>query len=157
MYSFQELSHSQLLSNFLKLKYCLCVCLSLNKMTLENGCAKSYFLPNGVDTTFYAPEKVDKDLKRRLGLSEHTIVFLGLIEPWLDFDTILRGLMLLKKDFTDAKLVIIGSTLTGYDKELRKKIQKFGLEKDVITTGYVPSEDLPYYLNLGAICVMPYT
>jgi len=136
---------------------CLCVCLSLNKMTLENGCAKSYFLPNGVDTNFYAPEKIDKDLKRKLGLSEHTIVFLGLIEPWLDFDTILQGIKLLKKDVTDAKLLIIGSTLTGYDKELRKKILEFGLEEDVLTTGYVPSESLPYYLNLGAMCVMPYT
>jgi glycosyltransferase involved in cell wall biosynthesis len=135
---------------------CLCPCFSLINLAKKNGCAKSYFLPNGVDTNFYVAEKVDETLRRSLDLSEHTIIVLGLIEPWLDFETVLAGLKILKKDIADAKLLIVGSTLTGYTEELREMVQKFGLGKDVTITGYVTSDLLPHYLNLGAICIMPY-
>lgn len=135
---------------------CWCPCFSLVNLVKKNGCKKSYFLPNGVDTNFYIPEKVHENLGRSLDLLEHTIVFLGVIEPWLDFETVLKGLKMLKKDIPDAKLLIIGSTLTGYIEELHKMVQNAGLRRDVITTGYVPSNLLPYYLNLGAIGVMPY-
>lgn len=135
---------------------CFCPCFSLVNLARKNGCAKSYFLPNGVDTNFYVAEKVDETLRRNLGLSEHTIIFFGLIEPWLDFETVLEGFKILQKDIADVKLLIIGSTLTGYAEKLHEMVQNFGLGEDVITTGYLTLDLLPYYLNLGTICIMPY-
>ena len=135
---------------------CLCPCSSLVNLAKKNGCEKSYFLANGVDTDFYDTKRLDRDLGKCLNLSEHTIVFFGVIEPWLDFETVLEGIKILKKDIVDAKLLIVGSTLTGYTEELHEMVQNFGLGKDVTTTGYVPSDLLPYYLNFGAIGIMPY-
>jgi glycosyltransferase involved in cell wall biosynthesis len=134
----------------------LCPCHSLINLSEKMGCKRNYFLPNGVDADFFNPEKFDPKLRERLGLSKHTLVFYGLVESWLDFETILSGIKILKKDFPDVKLLVIGSTLTNYAKVLEKLLQDAKLTEDVILTGYIPDELVPYYLNLGNICLMPY-
>ncbi|MEM3765635.1 MAG: glycosyltransferase [Candidatus Bathyarchaeia archaeon] len=134
----------------------LCPCYSLINLSEKIGCKRNYFLPNGVDTNFFSPEKSDPKLREQLGLSEHTLVFYGLVESWLDFETLLSGIKILKKDFPNVKLLIIGSTLTNYNKVLEKMLQDAKLTEDVILTGYVPEELVPYYLNLGSLCLMPY-
>jgi glycosyltransferase involved in cell wall biosynthesis len=79
-----------------------------------------------------------------------------LIESWLDFETVLSGIKILKKDFPHVKLLVIGSTLTNYTKVLEIMLREAKLTGDVVLTGYVPDELVPYYLNLGSICLMPY-
>jgi len=134
----------------------LCPCHSLINLSEKMGCKRNYFLPNGVDADFFNPEKSNSKLTEWLGLSKHTLVFYGLVESWLDFETILSGIKMLKKDFPDVKLLIVGSTLTNYTKVLEKLLQDAKLTEDVVLTGYVPDELVPYYLNLGSICLMPY-
>jgi len=134
----------------------LCPCFSLINLSQKMGCKKNYFLPNGVDTTFYTPFKSDEKLRKKLGLSKHTLVFFGLIEGWLDFDTILDGLRILKEEFPDVKLLIVGAPLTDYDNVLKKMLRDANLINYVVMTGYVPESLVPYYLNLGSICLMPY-
>jgi glycosyltransferase involved in cell wall biosynthesis len=132
-------------------------CFSLVNLSKGMGCSKSYFLPNGVDTSFFRPLKErDFNLKKKLCLSEHTIAFFGLLENWLDFDTVLDGLKLLKTRIPDVKLLIIGSSLTGHDEALKKKLDDADLADDVVLTGYVPNELVSQYLNLGDVCLMPY-
>lgn len=153
------LESSALLVNKLGVKLAdltLCPCFSLINLSHKMGCKKNYFLPNGVDTTFYTPFKSDEKLRKKSGLSKHTLVFFGLIEAWLNFDTILGGLQLLKEKFPDAKLLIVGAPLTDYDKVLKKMLRDANLMNDVVITGYVPENLIPYYLNLGSICIMPY-
>jgi glycosyltransferase involved in cell wall biosynthesis len=113
-------------------------------------------MTNGVDINFFTPSKSDETLREKLGLSKNTIVFYGLIENWLDFKTVLEGLKIVKKDIPDAKLLVIGSTLTNYTKVLEKMLQDTDLANDVILTGYIPNELVPYYINLGDMCIMPY-
>lgn len=134
----------------------LCPCLSLIEVARKMGCKRNYLLPNGVDIVSFTPKKSDEKLRGKLGLTKHTLVFYGLIESWLDFQTVLNGLKILKKEFSDVKLLIIGSTLTDYTKSLRKMLKKEGSVDDVILTGYIPNESVPYYLNAGSICLMPY-
>jgi glycosyltransferase involved in cell wall biosynthesis len=131
-------------------------CLSLVNLAKNMGCNKNYFLPNGVDTRLYSPSPQDIKLKKQLGLSNHTIVFFGLLENWLDFDTVLDGLQNLKQEIPDVKLLVIGSTLTGYSETLKKKLDERNLTEDVILTGYVPNELVPKYIDLGNLCLMPY-
>lgn len=134
----------------------LCPCYSLINLSNEMGCKRTYFMTNGVDIDFFTPTKSDETLREKLGLSKNTLVFYGLIENWLDFKTVLEGLKIVKKDIPDAKLLIIGSTLTNYTKVLEKMLQDADLVNDVILTGYIPNELVPYYINLGTICIMPY-
>ena len=133
-------------------------CFSLVNLSTKMGCSKSYFLPNGVDASFYKPLKEQNSLlKEKLGLSDHTIVFFGLIEKWLDFKTVLNGIRVLKRRIPDVKLLVIGSTLTGYADVLKKELDDAGLSTDVVLTGYVENELVPEYLNLGDVCLMPYS
>lgn len=134
----------------------LCPCFSLIDLSRKMGCRRNYFLPNGADTYFFNPAKSDEKLREKLGLTKHTLAFYGLIENWIDFETVLSGFQILKEKLPDAKLLVIGSTLTNYTKELEKMIRQTNLEKDVILTGYVPNDQVPYYLNLGQVCLMPY-
>lgn len=137
--------------------FTFCPCYSLINISEKMGCKRNYFMPNGVDTNLFNPKKSDPKLRERLRLSKHTLVFYGLIECWLDFETILSGIKILKKNFPHVKLLIIGSTLTNsYTKVLEKMLQNAKLVEDVVLTGYVPDELVPYYLNLGSICLMPY-
>lgn len=134
----------------------LCPCYSLINLSDKMGCKRTYFLSNGVDMDFFTPSKSDETLREKLGLSKNILVFYGLIENWLDFKTVLEGFKLVKKDIPDAKLLIIGSTLTNYTKVLKKMLRDANLVNDVILTGYIPNELVPYYINLGTICLMPY-
>ena len=134
----------------------LCPCFSLINLAEKMGCKRNYFLPNGVDTNFFDPKKSNPKLGEELGLSKHTLVFYGLIENWLDFETVFAGFKILKEEFPSAKLLIVGSTLTNHTKVLENLVQDENLTKDIVLTGYVPNELVPYYLNLGNICLMPY-
>jgi len=131
-------------------------CLSLVDLSEKMGCKESYLLPNGVDSNFFNPSKRDEIIRGQLGLSAYTIVFYGLVENWLDFETVFDGIKILKTEAPYVKLLIIGSTLTGYSKELKRILDDKNLVNDVILTGYVPNELVPFYLNLGTICLMPY-
>jgi glycosyltransferase involved in cell wall biosynthesis len=133
-----------------------CPCYSLINLSEKMGCKRNYFIPNGVDTDFFNPEKSNPELRERLCLSKHTLVFYGLIESWLDFETVLSGIKILKKDFPHVKLLVIGSTLTNYTRVLEIMLREAKLTGDVVLTGYVPDKLVPYYLNLGSICLMPY-
>lgn len=134
----------------------LCPCQSLVNLSEKMGSKRSYFLPNGVDTNFFDPQKFDPKLAQKLGLSQHTIVFFGLLENWLDFDTVFAGLKLLKSDVPDAKLMIIGSTLTNRTSAINNLLKDEDLTDSVVMTGYVPNELVPYYINLANVCLMPY-
>lgn len=136
----------------------ICTSVNLSFINLVHNISKKkvYFLPNGIDTSFFHYVKSNKSLKKKLGLSENVLLYFGLVEYWLDFETVLFGLKLLKLHIPDIKLLIIGSTITGYTKQLEKKIKEAGLEEYAIITGYIPHKELPYYLNLGTIGIMPY-
>lgn len=131
-------------------------CFSLVDVAGKMGCKRNFFLPNGVDTNLFSPSKPDESLKEKLGTTKNTLVFFGLIEKWLDFDTMFDGLRILKKEFPDLKLLIVGSPLTDYAKDLEKMIADRDLTDSVVMTGFVPEEHVPRYLSLGSACLMPY-
>jgi glycosyltransferase involved in cell wall biosynthesis len=134
----------------------LCPVPSLVELAAEMGCKKNCLLNNGVDTVFYSPSKPDEQLRRGLGLSKHTLVFYGLIENWLDFDPVIDGLRMLRQQIPDLKLLVIGSSLTNYAEELKRKLRSADLANDVVLTGHLPEERIPPYLDLGSVALAPY-
>jgi glycosyltransferase involved in cell wall biosynthesis len=134
----------------------LCPVFSLANLARKWGCKRNYLLNNGVDTNFYKPSKPDEKFRRELGLSKHTLVFYGLIENWLNFNPVLDGLRILKKQFPDVKLLVIGSSLTGYAEKLESMLQATDLKSNVVMTGHLSEEKIPSYLDLGTIGLAPY-
>ena len=133
-----------------------CPCFSLVNLSKKMGSKQSYFLPNGVDTNFYDPQKSDPKLTQKLGLSQHTIVFFGLLENWLDFTTVFAAIKILKSDVPDVRLLLVGSSLTNHTSVVKDLLNDGDLNEHVVLTGFVPNEIVPYYINSADVCLMPY-
>ena len=69
------------------------------------------------------------------------LLYVGRIAPHKGIHLLLRIFNIVKKQIPNAKLLIVGKpTFDSYFRKLRENT-----EKDVIFTGFVPDEELPYY------------
>jgi len=139
---------------------CISPSKTLLKMAKERGCNKEFFLPNSVDTEFYVySHRYRMSIRRKLKIRPNDVVFVivGVVEPWIDFEIVFEGLKMLKSIYKDhVKLLIVGSSITGYDKSLKMIIKEKGLEGIVYFTDYLPTSDVPKYLSAADIGVISY-
>jgi glycosyltransferase involved in cell wall biosynthesis len=85
--------------------------------------------------------KGDKVIKKYNLKDNKVLLYVGRIAPHKGIHLLLRSFNIVKRDVPNAKLLIVGKpTFDGYFKKLKKVA-----DKDVIFTGFVPDEDLPYY------------
>jgi len=145
---------------FLKLRLCD-VCISPHPLLLKY--IKEMFpgkptrwIANGVDTKIFRSKAPDPYLRNLLGLSEKTICFVGLIEPWVDFDTVLEGMKRLHERMLDANLLVVGPSNGLVQDRLRTLAKRLGIDGCVRWTGLVGQSDVPKYINLASVCVMPF-
>lgn len=93
----------------------------------------------------------------KYGLNHKYILFTGVLEPKKNLTRLIEAFYLLKTQTTDwkeLKLILVGGK--GWKCEnLSDLIKTRGLEKDVIFTGYVLDEDLPYFYNGAELFVFP--
>lgn len=83
-------------------------------------------------------------IRGRYGLPDGYILYVGTIQPRKNIDTLIEAYARLKREKGIAeKLVIVGRKGWLYDK-LFARISELGLGDDVIFTGFVPDEDLPF-------------
>ncbi|MGZ7134618.1 MAG: glycosyltransferase family 4 protein [Methanobacterium sp.] len=74
------------------------------------------------------------------------ILYVGRIDPYKNIHILIESFEIVKKNFKDAKLVIVGKKhFTDYSQRIEKIVKEKNLEKDVILTGVVSWEDLPRY------------
>jgi glycosyltransferase involved in cell wall biosynthesis len=83
-------------------------------------------------------------LREKYGLPGEYILYVGTIQPRKNLGTLIEAFSRLKSQarFT-GKLVIVGRKGWLYDK-LFARIEELHLGKEVVFTGFVPDEDLPY-------------
>jgi glycosyltransferase involved in cell wall biosynthesis len=83
-------------------------------------------------------------VRAKYSLPEGYILYVGTIQPRKNIDTLIEAYNVLKSERgVDCKLVIVGRKGWLYD-QLFARIKELGLGSDVIFTGFVPDEDLPY-------------
>jgi len=124
---------------------------------MSHGARIGHLIPNGVDTALFRPMDREDSLADRYRISKNAIGYVGSIETWLDFDTVLGGLRELVKNVPDAQLVMVGSGIkTNYHRIIRQKAISLGLDEHVIEIGTVPYEDLPLYLSTLKACLIPF-
>jgi|UniRef100_A0A7V6A655 glycosyltransferase involved in cell wall biosynthesis len=81
--------------------------------------------------------------RQALGLREKDLVLgnVSRLVPWKGHDYAIDVVGALKESFPNLKLIIVGDAKTpseiGFKKRLRKKVQRLGLEEDIIFTGWV--------------------
>lgn len=113
-------------------------------------------IPSGVDTGIFS--KKDPDIirnKYNLKNSDLLLGYIGGIAKMRELDFILRSFKKLTEVDKNYKLMLVGD---GDDKEnLEASTRKLNIQDNVIFTGEVPYEQVPYYisaLDMG-ICHLP--
>lgn len=85
--------------------------------------------------------KPDKVIKKYNLKNKKVLLYVGRIAPHKGIHLLLKSFNIIKKQIPNAKLLIVGKpTFNKYFKTLKRIANK-----DVIFTGFVPDEELPYY------------
>lgn len=115
---------------------------------------------NGVDMERYHPGYTVAQIgaaKSRYGICGSYILYLGTLEPRKNIETLITAYNLLKKEIGSdrlPKLVLAGKKGWMYE-TIFTLVQNYGLENDVIFTGYVDEEDVPVLLCGAHIFAFP--
>ena len=113
-----------------------------------------HFIPHGVNTEVFKP--VDgSSLKKKLGLETSKIIlYVGRIAKGKGVDILIQLFSNVKKEHKDAKLVIVGND-GGFLSIIKKMINKYNLNNDVILTGFISKNNLPQYYSIADLVIYP--
>lgn len=90
---------------------------------------------------FNKSAKGDKIIKRYNLKNKKVLLYVGRITPHKGIHLLLKSFNIVKRQIPNAKLIIVGKpTFNNYHKKLKKSANN-----DIIFTGFVPDNDLPYY------------
>ncbi|MCM8785119.1 MAG: glycosyltransferase family 4 protein [Candidatus Omnitrophica bacterium] len=101
-------------------------------------------------------EKVIDYIKKRYGVDDRYILYVGTIEPRKNIPRLIDAFVIVKEKFPEYKLVLCGKIGWKSDffyRKIREVPEK--IKKDIILTGYVPLSDLPYLYNRCEVFVYP--
>ena len=122
---------------------------------------KTQTLYNAIDTTNFFPRKRPILKREDIGLKQNdfVIVYSGRINKEKGVSELIDAILSLK-EIINIKLMIIGGSFYGnavneddFVKSLKSKAQ--AIEDKIIFTGFVPYENVPNYLQLADIAVLP--
>jgi glycosyltransferase involved in cell wall biosynthesis len=115
---------------------------------------KIYVMPNGVDAELFNPDIVYKNLLNQWDIDKKAVVigFIGWFVAWHNLELLIESFGEIAKN-RNVTLVLIG------DGDLKEKLQQmargFGIRNQVIFPGAVPYEQVPEYMAMMDICVIP--
>jgi glycosyltransferase involved in cell wall biosynthesis len=112
-------------------------------------------IPYGLDQRFLlqADEEELMKIRRKYGIDAPYILAVGDIHPRKNLERLLKAFTILPER-RDVKLVLVGKPLWK-SRELYQHIENADLEDSVITTGYVPDDDLPLLYQAAEIFCYP--
>jgi len=118
---------------------------------------KIMVIPHGVDYDYSTKhEKVDN---RNMTNNKKTILYFGVLSPRKGLERLIEAFGLIAKREPEYCLVIAGedsSFYKGYKSSLTSLVNKLGLEKRVIFTGFLPGEDVHTLLSSAQVVVLPH-
>ncbi|MFZ5919718.1 MAG: glycosyltransferase family 4 protein [Chloroflexota bacterium] len=111
-----------------------------------------YYLPGGTTPGIHL-NRAKEECRSRFGLPlEDPILGFASADSFLDMELVLTALPIVIRRFPSAKLILTGevraSTLT--------LARKNGILDHIVCTGYVPNEDLPWWLGCADIFLLPF-
>lgn len=111
-------------------------------------------LPNGVDVERFKPTPKD-EARNRLGLdpSSKYVVSVGAFLPFKGFDHLIHAFARVLERIPDSRLLLLGDG--AQRKKLRKLVRDLKMGDNVLFQGWVPYEEMPYYLSASDVFVHP--
>lgn len=116
---------------------------------------------NGIDINAFSPNIQSTITREQLGFSmdDFILVFSGRVSPEKGVKELIDSIKRLR-DLPDIKLLIIGSPFYGEAKNGQEYLQEVELAAEPIKdrirfTGFIPYKDMPNYLKISDIAVIP--
>ena len=114
-----------------------------------------HIIPTGIEVERFYIENIDikevKSLQEALKLTkkDFVILFVGRLAAEKNIEFLINSAKELNKKYKDIKLLIVGD---GPDKEKYEKLaKKLKMENNIIFTGKVSWEDMPYYYHISDV------
>ncbi|MCC6026336.1 MAG: glycosyltransferase family 4 protein [Caldimicrobium sp.] len=109
-------------------------------------------IPNGIDTERFEIKETKEELRKKLNLPDGVLgICVGRLTPFKNQKFLIKVAKKIKKD--DFYILIIGD---GDEYEnLKREIEKQKLENRVKLLGFIPSDEIPYYLKASDIFLYP--
>jgi len=117
---------------------------------------KIYTIMNGIDTLGFSPDDKDRNrIRKHLGVREGESLLMtsGTISKEKGHHLAIEALNKLLEKNVNLKLMIVGDG--EYLTSLSRLIDKFGLKKRIILTGFVPNKSIGNYYNAADIYLIP--
>ncbi len=113
------------------------------KLPLSSLWPKTQILYNAIDEQIYYPGCKSGPIRKSLGILDNIVVIsmVGLLVEWKCVDDFIRAARIVSSRFSGAKFLIVGDVLYDnkgkrYKQYLMDMVREFGLEKNVIFTGF---------------------
>ena len=114
------------------------------------------YVPLAADSIFFPRASTEvADVRKRFGLPERYVLYVGTIDPRKDLRRLRAAYELLPPDLTDdSALVFVGRTNRGAER-LARELRTAGPRGHIIALDYVPREMLPAIYSGASIFVYP--
>lgn len=138
------------------------VCISPHPLMLEmvrkefDPDKSVYWVPNGVDTRLFRFEPPNQGLVRELNVTENTACFVGLVEPWTDFETLVNAVELIVRKIPDYNVIMVAPEQGEPQARLRQLAARKGIEDHFRWIGLVDRKAVPKYINLAKMGLCPF-
>ncbi len=102
---------------------------------------KNVIIPHGISEQF---RRSNVSLPKPTFLPQEYVLYVSILNPYkAQLEVIDSWYELRKSRSTNEKLVLVGEEFPSYGTQVRKRIQKYGLENEVLYLGKVNYQDLP--------------
>ncbi len=111
---------------------------------------------NGYDEIKYRVLRADQNILKKYNINSDFILFIGRLEEKKNTPRLIEAFGEFKKKNPVDKhqLVLVGKPGFGFER-VEQNIKKYGLEKDVVLTGWLGDDELPQLLNLAQAFIFP--
>lgn len=133
----------------------------LKQQLIREGFSKSRVtaISDGVDNTLFTPissyhtKEID-ELKEELGIEGKIMFYHGKIAKMYKLTRLVNALKIASKSIPDLNLLLVGDG-DGVD-DIRWLARKLSIERQVTITGAIPHEEMPRYVRLADLCILPF-
>jgi len=126
-----------------------------NQIVQRGGKKESILIvPNGIDVNLFNKQESPDSLKHKFGVSDSIIIgFVGYLVHWHRLDMLMDVYARIRAKFPKTKLFVVGDGVLRND--LEAKAKTLGIESDFIITGRVDHSEIPDYINIFDVAVIP--
>ncbi len=110
----------------------------------------------GLDPRFALPPTAEEvaDFRRRKGLPERYVLYLGTLEPRKNVPALLRAFAAIKKYVSGVELVLAGGKGWGFE-QIFAEVERLALQECVHFPGFVPTQELRLWYASADLFVYP--